>query len=196
MVSPLPKESMILLRPHRPDRGFTLIELLIVVGIIAILAAIALPNFLEAQVRSKVTRTRADLRTLATALEVYRVDNNGYPANTPEDNAPSVLTTPVGYISSIPNDVFRTNDPAGPQPLSYNNVRAYVEANTFGWPTNDLKRYGEWRFYSFGPRQEDLPYIPYDPTNGTVSFGSVIRTQVSSEGKIPFTFWDPSNPNE
>jgi prepilin-type N-terminal cleavage/methylation domain-containing protein len=177
------------------NRGFTLIELLIVVGIIAILAAIALPNFLEAQVRAKVTRTRADLRTLATALEMYRVDNNVAPANLPNGDAPFTLTTPLAYITSIPRDVFRTDDPAGPQPLSYDNVRVYVDANTPNWPPTDLNRYGDWRFYSFGPQREDIPYIPYDPTNGTVSFGAILRTQVSSEGKIPFTFWDPSNPN-
>src|SRR5512137_50625 len=58
--------------------GFTLIELLIVVAIIAILAAIAVPNFLEAQVRSKVSRVKSDMRTMAGALEVYRLDNNRY----------------------------------------------------------------------------------------------------------------------
>src|SRR5215210_3826948 len=60
--------------------GFTLIELLIVVAIIAILAAIAVPNFLEAQTRSKVSRVKADQRSLATAIEAYYVDNNSYPA--------------------------------------------------------------------------------------------------------------------
>jgi len=55
------------------------IELLIVVAIIAILAAIALPNFLEAQTRSKVSRVKADLRTIATGLETYHIDWNHYP---------------------------------------------------------------------------------------------------------------------
>src|ERR1041385_5635410 len=59
--------------------GFTLIELLIVVAIIAILAAIAVPNFLEAQTRSKVSRVKADMRSIATALESYQVDWNTYP---------------------------------------------------------------------------------------------------------------------
>ena len=59
--------------------GFTLIELLIVVAIIAILAAIAVPNFLEAQTRSKVSRAKADMRTMATGLEAYMVDHNAYP---------------------------------------------------------------------------------------------------------------------
>ena len=60
-------------------KGFTLIELLIVVAIIAILAAIAVPNFLEAQVRAKVSRAHSDMRSLATAIEAFRVDVNEYP---------------------------------------------------------------------------------------------------------------------
>src|SRR5688572_16324926 len=62
--------------------GFTLIELLIVVAIIAILAAIAVPNFLEAQTRAKVTRVKSDLRSIATGIESFRVDNNKYPEGT------------------------------------------------------------------------------------------------------------------
>lgn len=106
--------------------GFTLIELLIVVAIIAILAAIAVPNFLEAQTRSKVSRAMADMRTLATGLEAYAVDNNVYPPiiapNAPANalNGPSVfrpglqgvsarfiwLTTPISYITSVFRDPF------------------------------------------------------------------------------------------
>lgn len=59
-------------------RAFTLIELLIVVAIIAILAAIAVPNFLEAQTRAKVTRAKADMRSMATAAETYNIDFNMY----------------------------------------------------------------------------------------------------------------------
>ena len=59
-------------------KAFTLIELLIVVAIIAILAAIAVPNFLEAQVRAKVSRVKNDMRTGATGLEAYAVDYGKY----------------------------------------------------------------------------------------------------------------------
>jgi prepilin-type N-terminal cleavage/methylation domain-containing protein len=93
-------------------RAFTLIELLIVVAIIAILAAIAVPNFLEAQMRSKISRVKNDLRTIATGLEAYRVDYNK-PPPTPFA-APNLvfrvmsnrITTPVAYVNGGIYDPF------------------------------------------------------------------------------------------
>jgi general secretion pathway protein G len=64
----------------KKESGFTLIELLIVIAIIGILAAIAIPNLLNAVQRGKQKRTMADMRALATAVESYAVDNNKYPA--------------------------------------------------------------------------------------------------------------------
>ena len=118
------------------NQGFTLIELLIVVAIIAILAAIAVPNFLEAQTRSKVSRVKADMRSFATGFEAYRVDNGGYPishrilpfgdpANNPDQVMmvryyvgtvyehfsgywPDWVTTPIAYLTSLPKDAFPT----------------------------------------------------------------------------------------
>lgn len=106
-------------RTFAARRGFTLIELLIVVAIIAILAAIAVPNFLCAQTRSKHSRVLSDLRTLRTGIESYAVDWNKPPRmswgtyiqglnNIPGDRYGSEamyqtlgpwLTTPVAYVS-------------------------------------------------------------------------------------------------
>ncbi len=98
-------------KPHR--NAFTLIELLIVVAIIAVLAAIAVPNFLEAQIRAKVGRAVADLRTLAMAVETYRLDSGSLPGGWREglkvydlEGRLSVLTTPVSYMAALPRDVF------------------------------------------------------------------------------------------
>ncbi|MBX7247149.1 MAG: type II secretion system GspH family protein [Candidatus Sumerlaeaceae bacterium] len=63
------------------NRAFTMIELLIVVSVIAILAAITVPNFLEAQVRSKVARTKSDMAAISAALKSYYADYNRYPPN-------------------------------------------------------------------------------------------------------------------
>lgn len=63
----------------RREKGFTLIELLIVVAIIGIIAAIAVPNLLTAIQRSKRNRTVADMRAIGTALGSYQVDNNIFP---------------------------------------------------------------------------------------------------------------------
>ena len=60
-------------------KGFTLIELLIVVAIIGIIVAIAIPNLLNAIQRAKQRRTMGDIRTIATAVEAYSVDLNRYP---------------------------------------------------------------------------------------------------------------------
>ncbi len=88
--------------------GFTLIELLIVVAIIGVLAAIAVPNFLNAQTRAKIAKIDADMRALATALESYNLDSNAYP--------PYPLwgghTTPA-YLNSLSTPIAYMNNPEG-----------------------------------------------------------------------------------
>lgn len=192
----------------RSTRGFTLIELLIVVAIIAILAAIAVPNFLEAQTRAKVSRVKADMRSLATALEAYHVDRNFYP---PDGNdlqmgnpfPPALdyncatrlrpLTTPISYITSLPPDVFDTKfkgmPPAdmpdsfffqGGPPFTfiYLNLGSYFGSNVFPIEPANGGNPDNYTLLSFGPDQafsSSLGTLEYDPTNGTVSLGDVIR---------------------
>ena len=118
-------------------KSFTIIELLIDVAIISILAAIAVPNFLEAQTRAKVSRVKADMRTMLNGLEAYAVDHNKYPkrhygAADPEQNTDhfvpdldtkmedlSRLTTPIAYLTSIPVDIFERSVPAPLNKIDY-----------------------------------------------------------------------------
>ena len=134
--------------------AFTLIELLIVVAIIAILAAIAVPNFLEAQTRAKVSRVQADMRAVVTAVESYRIDQNKYPANLLDANnrtnvmdmsmmtpnavmpfVPYTLTTPVSYITAVPLDTFNPK-------IMKDHQHSFQYFNTTNTPDRDvLKNY-------------------------------------------------------
>ncbi len=81
-------------------KGFTLIELLIVVAIIGIIAAIAIPNLLNAIDRGKQKRTMADLRSMGTAIEEYSIDNNFYPVAT--DVATLEVNVSPSYMRKLP----------------------------------------------------------------------------------------------
>jgi prepilin-type N-terminal cleavage/methylation domain-containing protein len=199
--------TMLLSSRNRAAAGFTLIELLIVIGIISILALIALPNMLDAQVRAKVARGKADLRAIATTMEAYAVDHNRYPPNydtglygfNPGNESVSyaAMTTPVAYISSIPLDIFRPEFEAGTRRgrwfmyIGIDTISAqpgtYPAGCTEYWEAKGVR----WWAGSQGPDQksdilghylQDPPNRIYDPTNGTVSPGDFGRTNLSPVG--------------
>jgi len=189
-------------------RAFTLIELLIVVAIIAILAALAVPNFLEAQIRSKVARAKSDLRSLATALEAYRVEWNAYPpamANAMYFKL-KTLSSPVAYVANAyVADPFPAGDPSFV--LNYRKCLSYLGRTPTGTCVRDDDPVEWWILSSNGP---DLRYtnaagdgpsnslnandvagilgFRYDPTNGTVSDGNVCRCggQPTGAGAVGF----------
>ena len=88
--------------------AFTLIELLIVVAIIGILAAIAVPNFQNAQMRAKLSQITSNFKALSTAIMMYNSDHGVYPLHDPSHNwnCPGV-STPVAYIARVPWDIFQ-----------------------------------------------------------------------------------------
>lgn len=184
-------------------KGFTLIELLIVVAIIAILAAIAVPNFLEAQVRAKVSRSQADMRALATAIEAYCVDHSRYPEpGQSNSDIPTYLhpvTTPVAYISALPPYTWMpftywTEDATGnwyqARAKCYRyESKAYWDKSVEAWPGTtltwkmfDLQERSLWWLGAVGPDGVQNPQtgdgscaLAYDSTNGTLSSGDIIR---------------------
>ncbi len=181
-------------------KSFTLIELLIVVAIIGILAAIAVPNFLNAQTRAKVTRTWADLRTLVNALEQYRLDRNcyipdydgiGLGHSGSEIDTYKQLTTPVAYLSTLPLDVWIPRREEAQQILR-GKMERYFEywGAKYGNTDNPvMMRYGlGYVMRSVGPDKEETWFGDYDAigrksgiytyhtSNGLTSSGDIIAS--------------------
>ena len=199
---------------YRKPKAFTLIELLIVVAIIAILAAIAVPNFLEAQVRSKVSSVKTDMRSIATGLEAYRVDYNNYPVD-PQWYFPLPtpdyitflwrITTPVAYMTSIPQDRFDDRwvnlqypqgDPHRKQ-FDYRTDYGWGVMITTWWPGLVAKKYKDqmksWVLRSYGPDQQ-VNYGEY------LLFGETVIIELADEQAAIFSYttgwaalYDPTN---
>ncbi|PKA69797.1 general secretion pathway protein G [Pseudomonas baetica] len=101
----------------RTQRGFTLIEIMVVVVIIGILGAIVVPQFMSRPDQAKVTAARTDIQAIATALEMYRLDNHNYPSTQQGLEALSKRPTgtptaknwnPQGYLKKLPVDPWGT----------------------------------------------------------------------------------------
>lgn len=82
---------------RKKSKGFTLIELMIVIAIIAILAAILVPNFIKARAQGQLAACKSNLKNIATALEMYATDNDGrYPG------AIAIGTFTPDYLRTVP----------------------------------------------------------------------------------------------
>ncbi|MEI7633361.1 MAG: prepilin-type N-terminal cleavage/methylation domain-containing protein [bacterium] len=193
------------MKSNRPvGQAFTLIELLIVVAIIAILAAIAVPNFIEAQTRAKVSRAKNDMRTHSNALQAYFIDYGTYPAAW----GPGMisLTSPIAYVSSLPLDPFIDKRlDYDSQWYTFNGRYIQKVCYLDGGGTPQVFEWTNWRnctpkvagtrgnwyhLWSWGPDGNNngtYGFLPYDPTNGTISVGDIIVLG----GAVPFDKYYP-----
>lgn len=181
--------------------GFTLIELLIVVAIIGILAAIAVPNFINAQVRAKVAATESNQKAVGDALEMYRIDTGTYlpmyayggATNWNEYSSYNGLTTPVAYLSSTVAtlDPFASKQHKHEQANTYDQRFEYTPRKKgegtkipiyFDFPADMYLLEG------VGPDMTDSiggstsypgkpgSFAPYEMSNGLYSRGDIFRT--------------------
>lgn len=184
-------------------KAFTLVELLIVVAIIGILAAIAVPNFLNARTRAHLARVYGDHQAIGSALDMYVIDHNTYPwpiGNGQGHSSYSVyieyvheLTTPVAYLNRVDfTDIFkpqRENTNWYPedtvfsyQYVSYNGSWARL-SNVSAAMNGDY--YPGYCISSYGPDQgaNGVEWHPitggknsiYSPSNGLYSNGDIGR---------------------
>ena len=167
----------------RFQKAFTLIELLIVVAIIGILAAIAVPNFLNAQMRATVTRVISDLKAIETAVEMYGLDNNSYPNDGYRGffirpNGWVQLTTPIGYIATGSlHDPFKPDHVGMAGDQDPNTNKALYEMGTGNSRGDASAPFNEWMVNSLGP----------DAAFGADGGGGPVGDNTGSALGYPFT---------
>ncbi|MFH1741100.1 MAG: prepilin-type N-terminal cleavage/methylation domain-containing protein [bacterium] len=173
------------------SRAFTLIELLIVVAIIGILAAIAVPNFLNARIKAAVARCTADMKAGIDALEMYRLDNSKYIRTLAGASELFQLTTPVAYLTSVPKDYFLGNQKGSElNPDNQSDSWDYTGSD-LGWRGQPPHAYVlgsigpaksgngaqlEWAFT--GPDRWKPQFFRdqiYNPSNGIISSGGIVH---------------------
>ncbi|MFH1744060.1 MAG: prepilin-type N-terminal cleavage/methylation domain-containing protein [bacterium] len=178
--------------------AFTLIELLIVVAIIGILAAIAVPNFMNARVRAKVARTYADMRSFQMAIDMYQMDNQAFPwtDKNPYGAQPIELrwicmTTPIAYVSSIPVDPF--GDPPGAE-VARGQGYAYTTYDFWCAREPDTE-YPHWGWVRDAARAvgKELNRVITPPSNGAYFFVSQGPDQMTYAGSGKAMLYDVTN---
>lgn len=92
-----------MLSASKNESGFTLIELMVVVVIIGVLVAIAIPLFVSATSNAKLNTCKANLRTIDGAISVYYADNSGYP---PTGAAGVTALDDAGVLKEVPDEPY------------------------------------------------------------------------------------------
>lgn len=121
------------------DKAFTLIELMIVIAIIAILAAILVPNFIRARANGQLTACKSNLKSLATALEVYSAEHGSrYPANL-DTLTPDYVKT-IGTCPAVGSDTYTAGFTSASDPDIFTIVCAGLNHNVLNIP-NDFPQW-------------------------------------------------------
>jgi general secretion pathway protein G len=103
----------------RAQRGFTLVELMVVVAIVALLASIVIPNYVHARAQASVSQSEANLKQIATSLELYYADNQAYPATGAGTVTPALFGGSANpYLTATPTNAL------GRKEYEYANVPA------------------------------------------------------------------------